>query len=179
MNARTIALPLLCLLLPAPSFSQQAANNFPQSVPLQDSQAVRDAWRKVYKDFKPSSAVAARIEELKAREREARELWNAGKLSQPELSIEIERNSIHRHLLLCLALVAGEGGAVPDLAVVQANTGEIQKVFPSGKLPADPLQPNTIYAVDRGSSRKVRYLTLYQWSSGGPKFALFAREAEP
>jgi hypothetical protein len=27
--------------------------------------------------------------------------------------------------------------------------------------------------------RRVRYLTLYQWSSGGPKFAVFASEAEP
>jgi hypothetical protein len=99
--------------------------------------------------------------------------------SQSALSIEIERNQIHRHLLLCLALVAGEGGVVPDLIGVQANTREIMKVFPSGKLPADSLQPNTIYAVAPGSSRKVRYLTLYQWSSGGPKFAVFAREVEP
>jgi hypothetical protein len=146
---------------------------------MQDSQAVRDAWRKAYKDFKSPAEAAARIEELKAREREARDLWSAGELSQRELSIEIERNSIHRHLLLCLALVAGEGGSIPKLIVVQASTSEIAKVFPSGKLPADPLQPNTIYAVEPGSARKVRYLTLYQWSSGVPKFAVFAREAEP
>lgn len=180
MNTRTIALPLLCLLLHTPSFSQQqAASNFPQSNPLQDQAAVRDAWRKAYKDFKPPAAIAMRIEVLKAREREAHDLWSAGELSQRQLSIEIERNQIHRHLLLCLALVAGEGVAVPDLVVVQANTREVQKVFPSGKLPADPLQPNTIYAVEPGSSRKVRYLTLYQWRSGGPKFAVFAREVEP
>src|SRR5215475_12094708 len=98
MNTRTIALPLLCLLLLSiSSFSQQAASNFPQSNPLQDSQAVRDAWRKAYKDFKPSPAVAARIEELKARGREADDLWGAGELSQSQLSIEIERNQIHRH----------------------------------------------------------------------------------
>src|SRR5215468_9450884 len=173
MNTRTMAFPLLCLLLPTPSFSQQAASNFPQSNPMQDSPAVRDTWRRAYKDFKPSDAVSARIEELKAREREARDLWSAGELSQRQLSIEIERNQIHRHLLLCLALVAGERGTVPDLVVVQVNTREIQKVFPSGKLPADPLQPNAIYAVEPGSARKVRYLTLYQWSSGGPKFAVF------
>jgi len=169
---------LRLLLLPTQSFSQQAASNFPQSNPLQDSPAVRDAWRKAYKDFKPPAVVAPRIEELKVREREARESWSAGELSQRELSIEIERNQIHRHLLLCLALVAGNGGAVPELIVIQVNTREIQKIFPSGKLPADPLQPNTIYAVEPGSARKVRYLTLYQWSSGGPKFAVFAREVE-
>jgi len=33
-----MALPMLCLLLlPTPSFSQQAASNFPQSNPLQDT----------------------------------------------------------------------------------------------------------------------------------------------
>ena len=74
MNTRTIALPLLCLLLPATSSSQQAAINFPQSNPLQDQAAVRDAWRKAYKDFKSPATIAARIEELKAREREARDL---------------------------------------------------------------------------------------------------------
>src|SRR5215468_12372664 len=178
MNTRTIALPMLCLLLlPLICFSQQQASkqagNLPQSNPLQDRADVRDAWRKAYKDFKPGPQVAARIEELKAREREARDSWSAGELSQRQLSIEIERNQIHRHLLLCLALVAGERGTVPDLVVVQVNTREIQKVFPSGKLPADPLQPNAIYAVEPGSARKVRYLTLYQWSSGGPKFAVF------
>ena len=99
MNTRTIALPLLCLLLllPATSFSQQAASNFPQSNPLQDSPAVRDAWRKAYKDFKPSAVVSARIEELKNRERQARDLWSAGELSQRQLSIEIERNQVLRH----------------------------------------------------------------------------------
>jgi len=92
---------------------QQQAATFPQSSPLQDSPAVRDAWRKAYKDFKPPAAVSACIEELKAREREAHGLWNAGELSPRQLSIEIERNQIHRHLLLCLALFAGEGGVVP------------------------------------------------------------------
>ena len=53
------------------------------------------------------------------------------------------------------------------------------KVFPSGKLPADPLQSNQIYECEPGSKRRVRYLTLYQWSSGGPEFAVFAREVEP
>ena len=138
MNTRTIALPLLCLLLlPTTSFSQQAASNFPQSSPLQDTQAVRDAWRKAYKDFKPSAAVAARIEELKARERETFDLWNSGKISQQQLTIEIERNAVHRHLLMCLALVAGGKGTVPELVVVQANSREIARVFPSGKLPVE------------------------------------------
>src|SRR5262249_1671948 len=103
---------------------------FPQVKPLSDSPAIREEWRRAYKDFKPSAAVAARIEELKARERETFDLWNAGKISQQQLTIEIERNSIHRHLLLCLALIGGEDGAVPDLVVVQANTREIMKVFP-------------------------------------------------
>jgi len=95
------------------------------------------------------------------------------------LSIEIERNQIHRRLLLCLALVAGDGGTVPDLVVILSNTREIQKVYPSGKLPADPLQPNTIYETEPGSKWRVRFLTLYQWSSGGQKFAVFAREIGP
>ena len=81
--------------------------------------------------------------------------------------------------LLMPAIVAGDGGVVPELIVVQANTREIMKVFPSGKLPANPLQSNTIYETEPGGKRKVRYLTLYQWSEGGPKFAVFAREAEP
>src|SRR5262245_18033347 len=123
MTLRTIALPLLCLLLllPSTSFSQQQASKqqFPNSNPLEDNPAIRDAWRKAYKDFKPPAAVDARIEELKAREREARDLWSAGELSQRELSIEIERAQVHQHLLLCLALVAGEGGTDPDIVVVQ------------------------------------------------------------
>jgi hypothetical protein len=179
MNTRTIALPMLCLLLPAPSFSQQAASNFRQSNPLQDTPAIRDEWRKAYKDFNPGPSVAERIEELKAREREVRDLWSVSKLSQRELSIEIARNQIHRHPLLYLVLVAGKGGSVSDLVVVQANTREIQKVFPSGKFPTDSLQANTIYAVVPGSARKIRCLTLYQWSSGGPNFAVLAREVEP
>jgi hypothetical protein len=103
-------------------------------------------------------------------------MWSAGELGRAAMSLEYDRNAIHQHLLMCLALVAGEKGSVPDLVVVQANSREIQKVFPSGKLPADPLQPNTVYETGPGSARKVRYLTLYQWSSGGPKFAVFARE---
>ena len=167
MNTRTIALPLLCLLLlPTPSFSQQAASNFPQSNPMQDSPAVRDAWRKAYKDFKPPATVAARIEDLKARKREVRDLWSVSELSQRELSIEIERNQIHRHLLLCLALVAGKGGSVPDLVVVQANTREIMKVFPSGKLPADPLLPNTVYEAEPCGNCRVRYLTVFRRGLG-------------
>src|SRR5215813_327974 len=109
MTLRTIALPLILLLVVMQQQQQQAATpillrplvlqqqqqaaTFPQSSSLQDSQAVRDEWRRAYKDFKPSAAVAARIEELKNREREARDLWSAGELSQRELSIEIERNS--------------------------------------------------------------------------------------
>src|SRR5215831_14567475 len=135
MTLRTIALPVILplvvmqqqqqaatpiLLLPLVLQQQQQAAAFPQSSPLQDSPAVRDAWRKAYEDFKPPAGISVKIEELKNRELEARDLCSAGELSQHQLSIEIERNSIHRHLLLCLALVAGEGGAVPDLVVVQA-----------------------------------------------------------
>jgi hypothetical protein len=116
---------------------------------------------------------------LEARAREARDLWSAGELSQRELSIEIERNQIHRHLLLCLALVAGERGEVPDLVVVQANSREIASVFPSGKLPADSLWPNRIYECELGGKRRVRYLTLYRWDSNGERFAVFVREPEP
>jgi hypothetical protein len=68
-------------------------------------------------------------------------------ITQAQLSIEIERNAIHRHLLLCLALVAGEKGSVPDLVVVQTNSREITSVFPGGELPAEPLEPNMIYGV--------------------------------
>jgi hypothetical protein len=45
-------------------WQQQQAAKFPQSSPLQDSPAVREEWRRAYKDFKPTAAVAARIEEL-------------------------------------------------------------------------------------------------------------------
>ena len=74
------------------------------------------------------------------------------------------------------ALVAGEKGIVPELIVVQANTREIARVFPSGKLPADSFEPNTIYECESGGKRQVRYLTLYQWSDGGAKFVVFAKE---
>jgi hypothetical protein len=43
-----LPLPCLLLLLPATSFSQQAASNFPQSNPLQDQAAIRDEWRRAY-----------------------------------------------------------------------------------------------------------------------------------
>jgi hypothetical protein len=102
MNTRTIALPLLCLLLPlpTPSFSQQAASNFPQSNLMQDSQAVRDTWRKAYKDFKPPAAVAAKLDELKWRDSEAIEMWSAGELDQAAMSLEFERYAVLRHLLM-------------------------------------------------------------------------------
>jgi len=59
---------MLCLLLlPATSFSQQAASNFPRSNPLQDQAAVRDEWRRAYKDFKPPAAVSRRNKSLDAR----------------------------------------------------------------------------------------------------------------
>jgi len=54
-------------------------------------------------------------------------------ISQHDLSIEIERNAIHRHLLLCLALVVSEKGIVPELVVVQVNSRDIARVFPGGK----------------------------------------------
>jgi DNA/RNA-binding domain of Phe-tRNA-synthetase-like protein len=80
MNTVTIirnSIAACCLLLPLTCFSQQQASKqqFPNSNPLEDNPAVRDAWRKAYKDFKPPAAVAARIEELKTREREAFDLW--------------------------------------------------------------------------------------------------------
>ena len=180
MKTPTVALPLLCLLLllPTPSFSQQAASNFPQSNPLQDTQAVRDEWRLAYKDFKPGSLVLAELEKLKLREREALNLWSDGKYTLPDLNREVERNQIHRHLLLCMAFVAGESGRVPEFIVVQVNTREIMKVFPSGKLPADPLQPNQIYECEPGK-RKARYLTVFRGASRGDKLAVFAREAKP
>jgi hypothetical protein len=79
---------------------QQQAAAFPQSSPLQDSSAVRDEWRRAYKDFKPSADVARRIEELKNRERKAFELFKNGAIMQGQLSIEIERNAMYRRLLL-------------------------------------------------------------------------------
>jgi hypothetical protein len=156
---------------------RQHQATFPQSSQLVDSSAVRDAWRKAYKGFKPPAAIASKMEELKRRQNEALERWSVGALDQAAMSREFDRNAIHRHLLMCLALVAGEKGTVPDLVVVQANSREIQKVFPSGKLPADPLQPNTVYETEPGSAREVRYLTLYKWSPFGARFAVFAREA--
>jgi hypothetical protein len=82
-------------------------------------------------------------------------------------------------LLIRMSLVAGDGAAVPNLIVVQTATREIIKIFPSGKLPADPLQPNTVYGTEPGSARHARRLRLYRWNDGGPKFAVFAREATP
>jgi len=61
--------------------------------------------------------------------------------------------------------------------VVKADRDEIKRVFPLGKLPAESLQPNTIYPTEPGSRRRVRYLTTYQWDNG-KKFAVFAREPE-
>jgi hypothetical protein len=171
---------MLCLLLlPATSFSQQAACIFPQSNPLQDSPAVRDAWRKAYKDFKPGPRVQAELEKLKLREREARNAWSDSEYTLQDLNREYERIAIHRHLLLCIAIVAGDSDRVPELIVVQINTRENMKVFPSGKLPADPLQPNTVYETEPGGNRRVRYLSVFRGGSKGEKFAVFAREAEP
>lgn len=157
----------------------QQPQTWPQVNPFTDSFSVREEWRRAYAKFKLGPRVAAEIEKLKAREREAFGLWQEGAISQRELSIELERAAIHRHLLMCMAFVAGEGWEAPELIVVRANHDEIRKVFPSGKLPADPLQPNQIYECEPGGKRRVRYLTLYQWSLGGAKFAVFAREVNP
>jgi hypothetical protein len=86
--------------------------------PLHDSPTVHDQCRRGYKDFKSSADIASRIEELKARERQAFEFFNDGAIARATLTIEIERNVIYRHLLMCLALVAGGKGTVPDLIVV-------------------------------------------------------------
>jgi hypothetical protein len=46
------------------ALQQQQAAAFHQSSPSQDSSAVREEWQEAYRDFKPSAAIAARIEEL-------------------------------------------------------------------------------------------------------------------
>jgi len=77
-----------------------------------------------------------------------------------------------------ILLFAAPRDESPELVVVRANRSEIMKVFPSGKLPADPLLPNQIYSTEPGSKRRVRYLTTYRWGGDGEKFAVFAREPD-
>jgi hypothetical protein len=69
------------ILLPFASQRQAAA--FPQSAQLVDYRAVREEWRRAYRDFKPPADVARRIEELTVREREALDPLNSGSISVP------------------------------------------------------------------------------------------------
>lgn len=158
-------------------FLFQQPQTWPQSDPLTDSSQIRDEWRRAYAKFKPGPRVLAELEKLKLREREAKKLWSDSEYTLQDLTREMERIWIHRHLLLCIALMAGERDQVPELIVVRVYTREILKVFPSGKLPADPLQPNTVYDCEPGGKRKVRYLTVFRGDSRGERFAVFAREA--
>lgn len=152
----------------------QQPQTWPQSDPLTDSPQVRNEWRRAYAKFKPGPRVLAELEKLKLREREAMKLWNDSEYTLQDVNREFERAAIHRHLLLCMALVASERDQVPELIVVRVYTREILKVFPSGKLPADPLQPNTVYDCEPGGKRKVRYLAVFRGDSRGERFAVFA-----
>jgi len=73
MNTRTIlrnSFACLCLLLlPAICFSQQqqaSKQQIPNSNPLEDNPAFRDAWRRAYKDFKPPASFSSRNKALDA-----------------------------------------------------------------------------------------------------------------
>jgi hypothetical protein len=61
MTLRTIALSMILLQV---VLERQQAAVLLQSSSLVDYQVVRDEWRRAYRDFKPSAAIAARIEEL-------------------------------------------------------------------------------------------------------------------
>ena len=80
-------------------------------------------------------------------------------------------------MTLCLALAAAPRDEVPTLVVVLVNNREIMKVFPSGKLPEDPLKPNRVYETGPGGRLRVRYITTYR-RGDGERFAVFARELE-
>jgi hypothetical protein len=157
----------------------QQPQTWPQSDPFTNTPQIREEWRRAYAKFKPGPRVMAELEKLKALERDARKLWDDGEYTLQDVNRVMERNWIHRHLLLCMALMAGERDQVPELIVVRPYAPEIMKVFPRGKLPADPLQPNQVYECEPGSKRKVRYLTTFRGDSRGEQFAVFAREAEP
>jgi hypothetical protein len=124
----------------------QEPQTWPQSNSFTDSPQIRDEWRCAYEKFKPELRVLAEFEKLKARERDVLNLWSDSECTLRDLNRKNELITIHRHLLLCMPLVAGECDQVPGLIVLLTGTREIMKVFPSGRLPADPLQPNTVYA---------------------------------
>ena len=81
-------------------FAAAAGRNFPAIEPASGYSGRCDEWRRANKDFKPSAAVAAKLDELKWRDSEALEMWSAGELDQAAMSLEFERNAVHRHLLM-------------------------------------------------------------------------------
>lgn len=156
-------------------FSGWQSPQLPQHHPLSDE--YRKEWQEAYRRWKPGLKVAAEIKRLNERIRELNAAHSRGEITLKALSVELQRFEIQRHLILCLALAAAPRDEVPALVVVLVNSREIMKVFPSGQLPEDPLKPNHVYETERGSKRRVRYLTTYRWGDG-ERFAVFARELE-
>ena len=150
---------------------------WPQSNPFVES--TREEWQKAYRGWEPGPNVAAAVKRLDDAAGELRGQLSREEIALERFSVEWQRVSIHRHLLMCVALVATPRDEAPDLIVIRVNRDEIQRVFPSGKgkLPVEELKPNQIYETEPGSRRQVRYLTVYRWDDG-EKFAVFARESD-
>ncbi len=153
--------------------SAQQTPRLPQHHPLSDE--YRAEWQRAYKDWKFGPKVTVEIKRLDDRQQELNSAYARGEIAMVPLSIELQRIFIQRHLTLCIALAAAPRDEALQLVVVLANHREIMKVFPSGKLPEDPLQPNHVYETEPGDKRRVRYLTAYRWGDG-ERFAVFARE---
>lgn len=147
----------------------------PRHHPLADE--YRAEWEKAYRDWKPGPNVAASVKRLDDRAGELRGHLAREEISPKHFSVEWQRVSIHRHLLLCIALAASQRDAAPELVVILTNSRELMRVFPSGKLPVEELKPSQVYETEPGSRRRVRYLTIYRWDNG-EKFAVFVREPD-
>jgi hypothetical protein len=146
----------------------------PRHHPLSDE--YRREWEQSYRNWPPGPKVAAAVKRLDDCAADLRAQFAREEISMKRFSIEWQRVSIHRHLLLCIALVASPRDETPELVVVLTNNREMMRVFPAG-MPAEELKPNQIYETEPGGRRRVRYLTTYRWD-GGEKFAVFAREPD-
>lgn len=147
----------------------------PQHHPLSDE--YRGEWERAYQTWRPGPNVAAAVKRLADRAADLRAQLDRGDISLKRFSVEWQRVSIHRHLLLCIAIAAAPRDETPELVVVLTNSRELMRIFPSGKLPAEELRPNQVYETEPGSRRRVRYLTVYRWDNG-EKFAVFAKEPD-
>lgn len=147
----------------------------PQHHPLSDE--YRGEWERAYRNWKPGSKVAAAVNRLDERAGDLRSQLAREEISLKHFSVEWQRVSIHRHLLLCVALAAAPRDEAPELVVILTNSRELMRLFPSGKLPAEELRPSQVYETEPGSRRRVRYLTVYRWDNE-EKFAVFAREPD-